>query len=353
MRKLVSVSPEPYTLRRRTGELADGAARLAEDLAAVPVAKVLAGANRSAVRRGATTAFNGMRPGPADWFTFEDRDDDSRDWYPQGLTSASDAGRDEPAFIASWYWKPEVQADERGVRLTFLDPRTAKYRHVLCVIAKTDGSYAPVDIHAGGIAWYGDLLYIADTTRGLRVFDLRGILDIRSAQDDVGDHTEFGRKGGKYHAYGYRYLLPQTDCWKLTATGPRFSFASVDRSAAPDRLISGEYTDIEGSVGRLAAWSLEKDGSLTDDGGLAVPVEAFKAPDFKIQGAVSHEGRWYLSQAGTGAVRGRLIEAEPGDAPEVRDYAFGPEDLTVWRDKRQLWSITEFPRRRALYGVPL
>ncbi|ROO89037.1 hypothetical protein EDD29_6724 [Actinocorallia herbida] len=353
MRKLVSVSPEPYTLHRRTGGLAEGAARLAEDLKAVPVAKVLAGANRTAVRKGATTAFNGMRPGPADWFTFEDGDDDTRDWYPQGLTSASDAGISDPAFIASWYWKPEVDTEERGVRLTFLDPQTAKYRHVLCVIAKADGSYAPVDIHAGGIAWYGDLLYIADTTRGLRVFDLRGILDIRSVQDDVGDHTKFGRREGKYHAYGYRFLLPQTDCWKLTATGPVFSFASIDRSSAPDRLVSGEYTDVQGDVGRLACWNLEEDGTLAADKGVAVPCEAYRAPDFKIQGAACHKGRWYLSQAGTGAVRGKLLEAEPGAVPEVRDYPFGPEDLTVWREKKQLWSLTEFPRRRAIYGVPL
>ncbi|MDX6739498.1 hypothetical protein [Actinocorallia sp. A-T 12471] len=353
MRKLVAASPEPYTLRRRTGELAEGAARLAEDLAAVSVAELLSGANRTAVRQGATTAFNGMRPGPVDWFTFEDRDDDTRDWHPQGLTSACDAGRDEPAFIASWYWKPEVDTEERGVRLTFLDPQTAKYRHVLCVVGKTDGSYAPVDIHSGGIAWYGDLLYVADTTRGLRVFDLRRILDLRSVQDDVGDHTRFGRKQGKYHAYGYRFLLPQSDCWKLATTGVRCSFASVDRSTAPARLISGECGDAQGGVGRLACWNLAEDGSLTHDEGVAVPSAAYLAPDCKIQGAVSHKARWYLSQAGTGAVRGRLIEAEPDGDPEVRDYPYGPEDLTVWRAREQLWSLTEFPRRRAIYGVPL
>lgn len=353
MRKLAPVTPTPFTLRRKTGELAEGAARLAQDLKAVPVRKVLADANRTAVRKGATTAFGQMKPRPVDWYTFEDSDDDTRDWYPQGLTCSSDAGSGPDALIASWYWKPEVATEERGIRLTFLDPASGRYRHVLAVTARPDGGYSPVDVHAGGIAWYGDHLYVADTTRGLRVFDLRRILDLRSAQDDTGDRNRLGRKGGKFHAYGYRYVLPQCDAWKLVTLGARFSFAAVDRTADPDLLVCGEYVDTPGEVGRLARWRLASDGTLVHQDGLAVPADAFSAPAGKIQGAVSHGGVWYLSQAGTGAIRGNLLVCASGGIPDARSYPFGPEDLTVWRERGQLWSVTEFPRRRALFAVPL
>ncbi|MCD0448570.1 hypothetical protein LO762_05075 [Actinocorallia sp. API 0066] len=354
MLTLVSVSPEPFALRRRTGDLAEGAARLAADLAAVPVAELLAGANRRGVRGGATSAFTGMRPAPADWFTFEDRDADTRDWHPRGLTGGCDAGRDAAAFVVSWCWRPGVAAEERGVRLTFLDPETARYRHVLCVSARPDGTYAPLDVQAGGIAWVDDLLYVADATCGLRVFDLRRILDLRSVQDDVGDHTLFGRREGKYHAYGYRFLLPESDRWKPVTTGAHFSFAAVDRSTSPRHLVCGESTEEGGDVGRLARWRLTGDGDLVADAeGRAVPADAYRAPGHRIQGAVSHEGRWYLSRTGPGHTRGTLIETAVGDAPEVREFPHAPEDVTLWRARRQLWSLTGGPRRRALFAVPL
>lgn len=353
MLKLAPVDPDPFTLRRRTGDLAEGAARLAQDLEAVPVAKVLADANRTAVRRGATTAFGQMRPSPVDWFTLEDSDDDTRDWYPQGLTCSSDAGSGPGAFIASWYWRPDLATEERGVRLTFLDPESCRYRHVLAVSARPDGGYSPIDIHAGGIAWYGHYLYVADTTRGLRVFDLRRILDLRSVQNDTGDRNRIGRKGGAYHAYGYRYILPQCDAWRPAVLGARFSFASVDRSSDPGLLVGGGYVDRSGETGGLARWRLADDGTLRHRDGVAEAHDAYRAPADRIQGAAVHRGAWYLSRAGTGAIRGDLLVGRVGEEPETRPYPCGPEDLTVWREKGQLWSITEFPRRRALFAVPL
>ncbi|WP_106399245.1 hypothetical protein [Actinocorallia populi] len=353
MLKLAPVASDPFTLRRRTGDLAEGAARLARDIEAAPVARVLADANRTAVRRGPTTAFGQMDPRPVDWFTLEDSDDDTRDWYPQGLTCASDAGHGSGAFIASWYWKPELATEERGIRLTFLDPENGRYRHVLAVTGRPDGGYSPIDIHAGGVAWYRDHLYVADTTRGLRVFDLRQILDLRSVQDGTGDRNRIGRKDGGYHAYGYRYILPQCDAWRPAVLGARFSFASVDRSAEPDLLVGGEYVDRPGETGRLARWRLASDGTLANREGTAEAEDAYRLPAGKIQGAVSHRGTWYLSQAGTGAIRGSLLVGRVGEEPEARAYPFGPEDLTVQRSEGRLWSITEFPRRRALFAVPL
>ncbi|MEV4172683.1 hypothetical protein [Nonomuraea sp. NPDC049709] len=337
---MVPTDKAPYALVRATGGLAEGAAKLAGEVGSTAVEAVLAGANRVARSKGAAGAMGSMRPRPAEWYAFDDKDQDTADWYPQGLTGSDDSGNiGVPAFIVSWYFKPE--AGERGIRVSFLSPTSLKYQHALLVVAAPDGSYAPIDIHAGGIACYGDLLYVADTKRGLRVFDLNNLLDLRTAQNDLGEAKRIGRHGGKLHAFGYRYVIPQTDFWKVAKAGPHFSFVSIDRSGDTPRLITGEYQDkkTDGWVGR---WDLDLAGGE--------PVDAFVMGHAKIQGATSHGGTWYLSQSAGAAANGRLLVYQGGE-PVTRPFPIGPEDLTVQGGK--LWSVTEFRGKRAVFGVSL
>ncbi|GAA2645741.1 hypothetical protein [Nonomuraea recticatena] len=331
-----------FTLRRATGTLAEGADKLAADLGAASVEAVLAQANRKAVRKGAPAAFGTMRPRPHEWYAFDEKDNDTPDWYPQGLTCSEDAGSaGVPAFVASWYFKPLPPVAERGIRVTFLSPQTLRYQHALLVEARPDGSYTPINIHAGGIAWYGEHLYVADTKRGLRVFDVGKILDLRTVQSDLGDGARVGRSEGRFHAFGYRYVIPQTDFWRVVTPGAHFSFVAVDRSTSPHTLISGEY-DGEAPTGRVARWALD----LTD----GVPVDAYTMGQAKIQGVVSHGGRWYLSQTVDARSNGRLV-VESGGKVSVRAFPVGPEDLTV--SGKRLWSVTEFRNRRVIFGVDL
>ncbi|WP_156325659.1 hypothetical protein [Nonomuraea sp. SBT364] len=327
----------PFTLRRATGSLAEGAAKLAGEIGATSVEAVIAAANRQAVRRGAGAALGAMSPRPAEWYAFDAGDQDTVDWYPQGLTCAEDSGSiGVPMFVATWYYKPE--AGERGIRATFFSPRTLKYRHALLVEAKPDGSFAPIDIHAGGVACHGDLLYVADTFRGLRVFDLGHVLDLRTVQNDVGDGDRVGRHGGRLHAFGYRYVIPQTDFWRVAERRAIFSFAGVDRVTGT--LISGEY-DGDGPGGRVARWNLPLDG---------VPRDAYVLGHEKIQGALSQGDTWYLSQSRGSAGNGKLLVHSGGELT-TRPYPVGPEDLTV-QDGR-LWSLTEFRGKRVIFGVDL
>ncbi|MFI6322716.1 hypothetical protein ACIBG8_34610 [Nonomuraea sp. NPDC050556] len=337
---MVPTDKTPFTLRRATGTLADGAAKLAGEIGSTSVEAVLAQANRLAVKRGASAAMGTMQPRPAEWYAFDQKDNDTPDWYPQGLTCGEDSGQvGVPVFVASWYFKP-LGVVERGIRISFLSPQTLKYQHALLVEAKPDGSYGPINIHAGGIAWYGDLLYVADTTRGLRVFDMNHLLDLRTVQKDLGDAKLIGRQGGRFNAFGYRYLLPQTDAWRLAASGPMFSFVSVDRSASPDLLVAGEYLE-EGSAGRIARWSLD-DMSL---------VDAFAMGQRKIQGGMSFKGRWYLSQAANAATNGRLLVDDGSGKVASRPFPLGPEDLCMQGGR--LWSVTEFRNKRVIFGVSL
>ncbi|MGW0805306.1 hypothetical protein [Nonomuraea sp. NPDC002799] len=327
-------------INRAAGSWAEGAAKLAQEIGSTAVEALLAQANRAAKNKGAAGALGSMQPKPAAWYAFDDRDQDTTDWYPQGLTSGEDSGEiGVPVFMASWYFKPE--GGERGVRVSFLSPRLLKYQHALLVEAKPNGSYGPIDIHAGGIACHGDLLYVADTVRGLRVFDLGNLLDLRTAQNDLGDPERIGRRGGKFHAFGYRYVIPQTAMWEVAKPGPRFSFVSIDRSGSTPLLVTGEYreNDSRGWVGR---WPLPFAGGEPDD--------AFVMGHPKIQGAISWDGKWYLSQAADSVTNGQLL-VHAGDTLQSRRFPIGPEDLTVQDGK--LWSITEFKGKRVIFGVSL
>ncbi|MEV5413242.1 hypothetical protein AB0K60_30970 [Thermopolyspora sp. NPDC052614] len=333
------VDGKPFELTRDTGGLAEGAAAMRAALPGTTLKNVLAQAGRTAVRKGRNAAFNGMNPQPVDWYCFEADDNDTPDWYPQGVACASEAGRAEPVVAVSWYWKPTDGRPEKGVRLSFLDVATRKYAHVLLVRPAPDGSYQPINIHAGGIAWSGDLIYVADTTNGLRVFDVRGLVDLKPTPAKI------------YLAY--RYLMPQVDHWRPVSGQARFSFAAIDRSHSPDALLSGEYAE-PGTVGRVARWPLNGDHTLAaGEDGVVRALDAFEMPKNKIQGAQSHEGRWYLSQARDGRTRGSLVVVDTAGKVTTRDFPVGPEDLTCWREKKTLWSVTEFRGRRAVFAVGL
>jgi hypothetical protein len=353
MAKLTSTDEKPYALKRGSDAPATHTARLAQELPVASVKAVLSSANRKAKFKGATDAFDGMSPGPSEWFTFDATDTDDPLWQPQGLTCSSDGGAGSPeSFLVSWYQKTSKTNDtSKAVRVSFFDPDHThpKYRHVLLVVPSAGGNFTELKLHAGGIAWYGNFLYVADTTHGFKVFDLGHILDVPNVAED----TKIGRVGDDFHALGYAYALPQSGSWQLAAkTDARFSFVSIDRSHSPDLLVSGEY-DAAGH-GRVARWALNADGSLAvDSAGLATPVDTFTLPVMKVQGAASFNGKWYLSQSRGSSARATLLAGKASDL-KARSYPVGPEDLTVWRERNLLFSVTEFDRnRRMIFGVPL
>lgn len=127
-------------------------------------------------------------------------------WVPQGISGTWDAydvgtveGR--KAWVVSWH-----NADDTSVRVTFVDRDSLKYRHVLLVEPKSKNgqvTFDPVPIHAGGIMWYGDTLWVVDTWKGIRVFDLKNIWKVQSG-DGVGRTSS-----GGFSAANYAYVIPQ------------------------------------------------------------------------------------------------------------------------------------------------
>ena len=75
-----------------------------------------------------------------------------------------------------------------------------------------------------------------------------------------------------------------------------------------------------------------------------------------VQGAVSAAGAYYLSRSRGEDTHGQLIPATP-DAGTLkpgtaRRAGIGPEDLSYWPGRDEIWTVTEHAGRRMLYGVP-
>lgn len=169
----------------------------------VSVSDVLDSSNR-ALRKGSPPVGTGS---PSEAWAWNSGDYSTSKWVPQGITSSGDAlnsgtwdGRE--SWIVSWH-----RDDGDSVRVSFVDRKTHEYRHVMLVDPTADDDFAPIDIHAGGIMWYGNILFVVDTVNGLRAFDLENIWEVEIA-DGVGKMSD----GSGYSADRYRYVLPQIRC---------------------------------------------------------------------------------------------------------------------------------------------
>lgn len=329
------------------------------------------------------------------------------EWMPQGITTVADARLEQDwsgkePILLTWYDKKSdsitnTDADRiKGVRVTFFDRQTSKYQHVLLVYpllndlgqitymsVRTSQKETSDSLHAGGIVWYGNHLYVADTARGFRVFDIRYIFDLAAASNgDVNDKNLIGLHKGKYYGHGYRYILPEMTSWtnviarnasrtcSVDAGSATFSFVGLDRSGGSDHLTSGEFCADKIAAGdrkksgRVARWPLDRqtgEPTLTD--GLWLADAAYRLPISNIQGALSIGNRWYLSRS-QGSSNGFLYVTRPTngargmlDIESTHHAAVGPEDLSHWPQRDgspgTLWTVTEHPGKRILYACHL
>lgn len=341
-------------------------------------------------------------------FCFDSSDSSVRggdvEWMPQGMTTVADAQDDQAwgvaePLIVSWYNKDSEYV--KGSRITFIDRRTGAYQHVLLAypfindsqnatymsLRNTQNAFGS-SLHAGGIAWYGNYLYVADTRRGFRVFDMRYIFDLKAAGDkgNTTDKTRIGRQNGVFYGHGYRYVMPQVAAW--TSNGgqvenpsvcrvsgsPKFSFVGLDRTGI-DHLTTGEYcngADTDDLTGRVARWPLDGDTGrpLLSNDGLWQASSAFRLPQPNIQGALSRGDTWYLTRSHGVDVpdeidNGDLLRtsAPSGAAEGVLGPArritagVGPEDLSYWPGflgfGDVLFTVTEHPGQRMVYATPI
>ncbi|MEV0976164.1 hypothetical protein [Streptomyces sp. NPDC049915] len=386
-----TIDASQFGLTYRTGNshgaYADLVAGLATKLPTVDATAVIADTNRSATR---LTSAPGTVQAFAAGFTWESGDQTVDYWIPQGVTTSADAYADglypsngsKRVVAVSWYFETDPDGDgvdeypiDKGVRLSFVDTTNASaptYRHVLLVEpAKTSSgeySFNPVRRHAGGIMWYGDLLYMVDTFKGLRVFDLTKMFTVDTAEKDVcGLHTD-----GKYYGYSYQYVLPQAAAYDNTGKYVRYSAIGLDRASSPDSLVVSEYS-VSGSVDytdgtfsgsgvatttpKVVRWNLDYTNRQISS---PTASEAVTVAQQKIQGVVSQNSKHYLAASnGSSAGSLRTFTSGASTASAVCNLAVGCEDLsfhssatTGWAySESVIWNLSEYAGKRYVYAV--
>ena len=297
-------------------------------------------------------------PGEAagDGWTWDDHDVVDRTWWPQGVAQAGDR------VLVSWYAKRRRGLPTRGSRLSVLDPAAGRYGHVLLVAPRRRLgrlSFGGVPVHAGGIAALGDLVYVADTFAGVRVFRLADVVRVPRRRLDAllpwpgaGTRTLGRRPTGGFTAYGYDHVLPQL--LRLRAEpGLRWSFLSVGQVDGRSTLVVGEYGR-KGTAPRLSRYPLDPVTGLPelDGDGRCAPLEVHGDQPHRMQGVAVHGDTWWVSASAGEGNRGDLHVGAPGRwRTSRRVLPPGPEDLAWARPGERLWCVSEWPGQRFVFPV--
>lgn len=294
-------------------------------------------------------------------FRWDEQDERSEWWWPQGITTSADRGAGEEydgrrIVCTSWY-SQEVEGRNLGSRITFVDVSDSahlRYRHVLLVEAYRDPVGAhdvrPVKVHAGGIVWHGDHLYVAGTSRGISTFHLDDIMRVPRG----GDRSRLGTGKGWF---GYRYVLPVRFTYDGVAADGfekmRYSFLSLDRSGPEPRMVAGEYAR-HGLSTRLVDFAIDPATSLlrVSDEGHARPLSLSNDGVEGMQGATVVGGTWFVTASAGRFLRGSLYVGRPGAFRRRRwVLPVGVEDITYWPSRDELWSLSEYPDRRYVFAM--
>ncbi len=279
-------------------------------------------------------AGNGFTWGPPD------RDDPA--WWPQGVAALASGD----VLLVSWYEKRRGLLRLPGARITVIDlraPGGPRYRHVLLVAPRRPLgllTMGAVPVHAGGIAVCGDLLYVADTLFGVRLFRLADVMRVATGS-----------------ARGHDYVLPQLRALRIPLrAGPRrlrYSFLSTGEVEGRPSLVVGEYRR-KGGAPRIARFGLDPATGLpvTDGRGRMAPLEIHEAQPDRMQGATAHGSTWFVTASAGQRVGGDLYVGAPGTwVRHRRVLPPGPEDLAWSIPGEELWCVTEWPGNRWVFPV--
>ncbi len=334
---------------------------LPPQLVRVTLADVAADLNRTATKVGATQV-PGSAPGVRRAYAWQSGDESVAYWIPQGITGSFDGSEtgvvaSRKLVLVSWYYSKEAEPGstaEKGVRIAIVDvtdPADVRYRFALLAEPVMDGaraSFRSVPVHAGGLAWVGDRLYVPITGSGFRVFDLSRILKVDGLDDRIG----YDAATAHYNAHGYSYVIPQIARHASTGTcAPRFSFVALDRSSSPPSLVSGEY-DAASVAGRLYRWPLASNGELVrTDRGRVIADETWFEGESHVQGAMARNGKFWLSSSRPAGGAGELVRTAPAMPSTRLGWSDSPEDLAFDPQAASVWSVSEGVDNRYLFEV--
>ena len=293
-------------------------------------------------------------PGTAvEWgFRWNDDDQATERWWPQGITTSADASDTEDIdgrrlLVTSWYSKTRRAAatSAAGSPSSTSTPWSTATCCSSCPSATTTGEVElkPLLVHAGGLVWCGPYLHVAGTRRGLFSCLVDDIIRVRLDRRRLRLPLRAAgavrvRRGGERGRRADALLLP--------LPGPRHPAAAAGgRRVRPSR----EMTR------RLVRYPLD-------------PETLHLAA---ARGRHLTPGLARRARAGPHAGRGRrrrhlLRHREPGPLPPragctsaspgrfrsfPRALPVGPEDISYWPSTDLLWSLTEYPGRRFVFAM--
>ncbi len=336
---------------------------LASTLGTVPVHTVMDNANHD---RAAITDSLGLA-GYVDGFKFDSGDDNDCTNYPQGITTSRDAVGTANSgnydghqlMLVSWYTKDGCDGAQSRSRITLVDWDASwpnKYRKILLVEptgTSTSPSFKDIPIHAGGVSWYGDWLYVADTGHGMRVFNMRDILEANTG----GTAGQIGRQpNGTYYAHNYAYVLPQVGTITAhTTSGTSLAWSSISLDRVSGSLVVAEYTCPSGCTSypnrAPRAVRFPFASGATTFAATTTANQALQLPWYKLNGVGSHNGRWWFNSSGDH----KLYYWTPSAGPHTYSWVGGGESISYWEapgsDPDLLWSLQETLGHRNVFAV--
>lgn len=279
-------------------------------------------------------------------------------WRPQGISGFTKDG--VRYILVSWYAKDEVEF--KGSRITLIDisPSSSTYltyRHILLVQPDIPagttgysqyGSYAPLNVHAGGIAYFKGKIYLSSTNLGVRVFDLNKIIEV-STGDSTNDKCGKDSNGNLF-AFNYRYILPQTGYQKINNANP---FSTIQVNDEGTQFWTGQYYSGSADasiVPKVFGFPVDTNGRLQNTGIVTVTPKNSLFTDnhaHGIQGVFRKGNRTWLSCTGSPSnsygSNARLARYTDGADDTVRfRWPYGAESLYYESQYNYLWSLTEY-----------
>ncbi len=349
-----------YTLSANYHQFDTINSALVSRLGVASVSTVMANANHDRTALPSSFSVAGLESG----YRFDSGDNSSCTNYPQGITTSRDAVGPSGHYdghqlvVVSWYTRDECGGSQERSRITIVDwdaDFPNKYRKVLLVEptgTATTPNFKDIPIHAGGVSWYGDYLYVADTGRGMRVFDMRKILKTNTG----GTSDQIGRQpSGVYYAHNYAYVLPQIGTiTSNTTSGTRLNWSTISLDRVSRSIVMTEYTCASGctSYPNRAPRAIRfpfASGSTTF-AATTTASQALRLPWYKLNGVASHNGRWWFYSSGAK----RLYYWTPSAGSTTYGFVGAGESISYWEDSTKpdlLWTLQEGVGNRNVFAV--
>ncbi|WP_141651224.1 hypothetical protein [Microbacterium sp. 3J1] len=261
----------------------------------------------------------------------------TRRWYPQGVDLGQWHGR--RTLAVSWF-RQKLDGTHLASRIAVVDLDRSRHLDVLLAVEDDDGVLQPAPIHAGGLAWFDDRLFVAATGRGIWEFDLAVIRRVRGSD---------ARRIAGAHGRGLTATALVAVRTRVHPIDIRCSYLGrvFDDDGTPlRRVLIGEYS--RGDEGRIAEFTVPE-----SDGDDFVEQARFSPGIPQMQGAVRWGDRHFVSQSDR--LRPGSLWVGPRDAltRDRHPLPVGCEDLALDLDAELLWSLGEHPWKRVVRGIPL